>query len=220
MKMSEKPHITREDVGVGYDNKYLKLYELGYVKERPYMNASRRELEHLVATKSEEEFKKMLPDAVSCVVILKGEEPKLLLSSEFRYPVGQFLLSVPAGLIDKADYDREDAVIATAIRELKEETNIDFTRDDIAEIINPLLFSTPGMTDESNALVKIVITDPGRLEINQDGAEGTECFNGYSCLTLQEAKRILKQGRDDEGFFYSIFTWAALMYFVTGMWQE
>ena len=53
----------------------------------------------------------MLPDAVSCVVIWNpsdddeksGHEPCLLMNREFRYPTGQYLLSVPAGLIEPED---------------------------------------------------------------------------------------------------------------------
>jgi len=161
----------------------------------------------------------MLPDAVSCVVIIDGEEPHLLMNYEFRYPTGQYLLSVPAGLIDAADKDKAEPIIETARRELKEETNIELSDKDRVEIINPLLFSSPGMTDESNALVCVVINSEAGLNVNSDGAEGTECFNGYEMLSKEDAMRILKQGKDDKGIFYSIYTWAALMYFVSDMWK-
>ena len=35
----------------------------------------------------------------------------------------------------------------------------------------------------------------------------------------EDALRILKNGRDDDGIFYSIFTWATLMYFVSDLWK-
>ena len=68
----------------------------------------------------------MLPDAVSCVVILKirGQEPRLCLSREYRYPAGHFLLSVPAGLLDPEDATEENPVFHAAARELREETGI------------------------------------------------------------------------------------------------
>ena len=153
------------------------------------------------------------------MVILDGDEPKMLLTYEFRYPAAQYLLSVPAGLIDKSDEAEADPIIVTAKRELKEETNIDLSEDDKIEIINPLLFSTPGMTDESNALVCVVISDAQSLQLSQEGAVGTECFDGFVTLTRDDAQRILKQGKDDNGIFYSVYTWAALMYFVSGMWK-
>ncbi len=140
---------------------------------------------------------------------IKYSEPKLLLSHEFRYPTGQFLLSPPAGLIDKEDTD----LITTATRELKEETGIVFGDSDTAKVISPLLFSTPGMTDESNALVLLSINRDTLPELNTDGAVGSECFNGFSLLTKEEARQILNQGTDSNGIYYSVYTWAALMYF-------
>ena len=217
--MKETLKLTKEQVHNIYENRFLKVFGLEYVDGKPYMNATRRDMENLVALKSEEEFKNMLPDAVSCVVILNGSEPKLLLTYEFRYPLGQYILSVPAGLIDKRDEAEADPIISTAKRELKEETNIDLSEEDRIEVINHLLFSTPGMTDESNALVCIVISDERRLKLSQDGAEETECFDGFVTLTRDEAKRILQQGKDDRGIFYSMYTWAALMHFVSGMWM-
>lgn len=215
----EKPTITEDKVKKVFDNRFVKMFGLEFVPGKQYMDATRREKEDLVVLKSEEEFKQMLPDAVSCVVILKGEEPKLLLTYEYRYPVGQYLLSVPAGLIDPEDKLKESPILETAKRELKEEANIDVTDKDRLEIINPLLFSTPGMTDESNALVSVVIEDSSKLNLNQDGAEGIECFDGFLSLNKADAMRILKQGRDDKDIFYSVYTWAALMYFVSDMWK-
>ena len=218
--MKETLKLTKEQVHNAYDSRFIKVFGMEYVAGKQYMNATRRNVDDLVALKSEEEFKSMLPDAVSCVVILDGDEPKLLLTYEFRYPAGQYLLSVPAGLIDKSDEAEADPIIVTAKRELKEETNIDLSEDDKIEIINPLLFSTPGMTDESNALVCVVISDAQSLQLSQAGAVGTECFDGFVTLTRGDAERILKQGKDDKGIFYSVYTWAALMYFVSGMWSR
>lgn len=214
-----KPSITKEHVTPVFDSRFIKVFGLEYVEGKQYMNATRRDMDHLVALKDEDDFRTMLPDAVSCIVIFNGPEPKLLLTYEFRYPAGQYLLSVPAGLIDKKDEKEADPILATAKRELKEETNIDLSPEDKLEIVNPLLFSTPGMTDESNALVSIVIADESKLHLSQDGAEGTECFDGFVTLTKQDAERILKQGKDDNGIFYSVYTWAALMYFVSDMWK-
>ncbi len=58
----------------------------------------------------------MLPDAVTIgvVVRIKGGEPKLFLNYEYRYPVGQYLLSPIAGLIDPKDKDAKDPLITAA----------------------------------------------------------------------------------------------------------
>ena len=216
------PKITKDCVAEVTDKKFLRVFDLQYAEGKHYFDATRRPLDNIVATKTDEEFKKMLPDAVSCVVISEktGEEPRLLLSYEYRYPTGRFLLSVPAGLLDPCDAAEKEPVVATAIREIHEETGIvvDESKDDV-KVINPLLFSTPGMTDESNALVCVVLKDHDLSGLSQDGAEGQECFDGFSLITKDEAKKLLKDGVDDRGHFYSIFTWAALMYFSLDMWK-
>ena len=35
----------------------------------------------------------------------------------------------------------------------------------------------------------------------------------------KEAEEILKAGKDRDGIFYSVYTWACLMYFVSGLWR-
>ncbi len=215
-----KQEMKKENIETLFETKFIKVYDLK-PNGKHYFNATRREKDDLVAIKSDEEFKTMLPDAVSLVVVVntKDDEPRLLLSKEFRYPAGQFLLSVPAGLIDPEDKEMEDALFVTAKRELLEETGIEFSDNDEIGIINPFLFSTPGMTDESNALINIVLNRDTMPKISQDGAVGTECFDGVCILTKDEAKKYLKDGVDDKGLFYSVYTWAALMYFVTDMWK-
>lgn len=214
-----KPELTENKVSTVYDSRFLKVFGLEYIEGKQYMNATRRGREDLVALKKGEAFEKMLPDAVSCVVIINGPEPKLLLTYEFRYPLGQYILSVPAGLIDPQDKEKAEPIIETAIRELKEEANIEIGDKDRIEIINPVLFSTPGMTDESNALVCVVIDEQTVLDLNHDGCEGTEMFDDFVMLNKAEALRILKQGRDDKGIYYSMYTWAGLMYFASDMWK-
>lgn len=215
-----KQEMKKENIETLFETKFIKVYDLK-PNGKHYFNATRREKDDLVAIKSDEEFKAMLPDAVSLVVVVntKDDEPRLLLSKEFRYPAGQFLLSVPAGLIDPEDKEMEDALFVTAKRELLEETGIEFSDNDEIGVINPFLFSTPGMTDESNALIKIVLNRDTMPKISQDGAVGTECFDGVCILAKDEAKKYLKDGVDDKGLFYSVYTWAALMYFVTDMWK-
>ncbi len=216
------PIITKQNVETMIDKKFIRLFDLQYAEGKHYFDATRRPLDNLVAVKSEEEFKSMLPDAVSCIVIveLPGKEPQLLLSYEYRYPAGRFLLSVPAGLVDPEDQNEKEPLIATAVREIREETGITVdARKDTVSVINPLLFSTPGMTDESNGLVQVILRRDNMNEFDQSGAEGVECFDGYELVTIAKAKELLKKGRDDHDHFYSVYTWAALMYFVSEMWK-
>ena len=217
----EGPKITKEKVETVLDKKFIRVFDLQYDEGRHYFNATRRNLDELAAIKSDEEFSKMVPDAVSCIVIIEGgDESKLLLSYEYRYPVGRFLLGVPAGLVDPEDKDTKSPVITTAIREIHEETGIvvDESKDDVF-VINPLLFSTPGMTDESNALVGVVLKGHDLSDLTQSGAEGQECFDGFVLVDKAKAKELLKNGVDDRGHYYSVYTWSALMYFMSDMWK-
>lgn len=202
-----------------YDSKFLRLYDMEHAEGKHYYIASRRGPERLLATMADEEWKNVMADAVSCVVVLyiEGEEPKLLLNREYRYPVGQYLLSVPAGLIDEEDWNNPNALRDTAVRELKEETGIECTDEDEITIINPMVFSTPGMTDEANALVGIAIHRKEMPLVNQNGAEETESFDGFRLLTKQEAAKHLTRGTDDNGMYYPLYTWMALMCFVSGL---
>ena len=116
------------------------------------------------------------------------------------------MLSVPAGLIDKGDWNNPNALVDTAIRELKEETGIEVEESDEIKVVSPCVFSTPGMTDEGNALVYI--------SINRDGAEGSEVFEGFRLVSKEDAEEYLCKGRDEHGMYYPLFTWAALMFFM------
>ncbi|MBQ6036552.1 MAG: NUDIX hydrolase, partial [Lachnospiraceae bacterium] len=88
-----------------FETRFLRFFDIRYAEGKHYFTATRRTQEDMLANMDDEAFRNMLPDAVSCCVILRteGEEDRLLLTEEYRYPIGQFLLSVPAGLIDPED---------------------------------------------------------------------------------------------------------------------
>lgn len=217
----EKPVLRPENVTDCFESRFIKVFDLSYEPGKHYFNATRRKKEDLTAMRSDREFREMLPDAVSCVVILriKGSEPLLCLSREFRFPVGQFLLSIPAGLIDEEDRLEEAPVFCAAVRELQEETGILLEPSDEIKMINPLLFSSPGMTDESNAVVQILLNREELPGMTQDGAVDGEYFNGFLLVDREKAMELLKRGTDEQGIFYSVYTWIALMWFVSGMWD-
>ena len=213
--------ISKEQIKALFESKFLRVFDIQYAEGKHYYSATRRPADRLAAVMSREQFQNMVPDAVSCFVVMKedGKEPVLLLTREFRYPVGRYVLSVPAGLIDPEAEGNESPQRAAAAREIQEETGIVISGTDSLKLVNPLVFSTPGMTDESNALVCAVVHPTGEFRLTQEGAVGSEKFDGFVPVTKTDAEKLLKTGRDADGNFYSAYTWMALMYFVSGMWE-
>ena len=211
------PEINRERVETLYENRFLKCFDLQYAEGKHYYVASRRGKEDLVARKTDDEFRSMLPDAVTIAVVLHlpGNETRLLMSYEYRYPAGQFLLSPVAGLLDPEDRKAENPLVTAAVREIREECGLTVKESDRVTVLNPCAFSTPGMTDESNAFLCAEITLDNLDELNQDGAEGSELFNGFELLDRERAREIFRTGRDEHGNFYSLAAWMVLSIFLT-----
>lgn len=85
---------------------------------------------------------------IKAAVILAVEDGHVLLVEQYRVPLGANCIELPAGLIGDHD-DGEDA-LASAARELEEETGYRANR---LEIIGEF-FSSPGMVSESFTLVR------------------------------------------------------------------
>ena len=217
----DRPELKKELVKPLLETRFIKVADLQYNELKHYYSVSRKPCGE-VPLMSDEDFKRMISDAVTCIVIVKapGAGPKLLLTRDFRYPVGQFLLSPPAGLIDAADRENGNAVISAAKREIEEETGLAVKDTDRIFVVNPLCFSSPGMTDESNALACAVVEIEEGFSFSSEHTESTEMIGDYTLYDREEALRIMRQGVDDDGIFYSVYTFLALMYFVSGLWEE
>ena len=209
--------INRDNIETLYESRFLSCYDLKYAEGKHYYEASRRAASDLVVRKTGEEFRGMLPDAVTIAVVLRlpGNETRLLMSYEYRYPVGQFLLSPVAGLLDPADKESDNPLVNAAVREIREETGLTVKETDRVTVLNPCAFSTPGMTDESNAFLLAEITLDSLEGLSQDGAEGSELFDGFELLDREHARKIFSAGRDDHGNFYSLAAWMVLSIFLS-----
>ena len=209
--------INKDRIETLYESRFLCCYDLKPAEGRHYYEASRREMNDLVVKKSDEEFRAMLPDAVTIAVVLHlpGNETRLLMSYEYRYPVGQFLLSPVAGLLDPEDRQSDNPLVNAAVREIKEEAGLTVKETDRVYVLNPCAFSTPGMTDESNAFLCAEITLDSLEDLNQNGAVGTELFNGFELLDRERAQEIFRTGRDEHGNFYSLAAWMVLSIYLS-----
>ncbi|MBP3894762.1 MAG: NUDIX domain-containing protein [Atopobiaceae bacterium] len=222
MNNNEMPAVSKPHVNEIAGTPYLRLYDLAYDDGTHYYEASRRKLDDLLVGKDEAERAQTLPDAVSCCLVLetRGREPRMVLFHEYRYPTGQALLSVPSGLIDERDRQEEEPLVAAMTREVGEECGLHMRAGDRMWVINPFLFNTPGMTDESTALLCAVVRRGDEGELSQEGAEGTERFEGFDLLTKAEVQQVLSRGTDQYGHYYPMVAWAAMTYFATDQWQR
>lgn len=122
------------------DFKHLNLYSTELKTERgsvPWIYASR---------KDGAGPKRSGADAVAIIAIVNAEdEPRLVVTREYRAPLGAFEIAPPAGLIDPGE-----SVATAGARELREETGLELTR---VLHVSPPLASSAGMTDESVALL-------------------------------------------------------------------
>ena len=208
--------MDKDKIETLYESRFLKCYDLRYGEGKHYYEASRRGKSDLVAAMPEGEFRSMLPDAVTVAVVLHlpGGDTRLLMAYEYRYPVGQYLLSPVAGLLDPEDKDSADPLVSAAIREIKEESGLTVKDTDRVTVLNPCAFCTPGITDESNAFLCAEITLDDLSELNQDGAVGAEKFSGFELLDRERAQKIFRSGRDEHGNFYSLAAWMVLGIFL------
>ncbi len=208
--------IHEDNIETLYESRFLKCYDLRYEEGKHYYEASRRGKEALVAKMTDAEFQKMLPDAVTVAVVLHlpGGETRLLMSYEYRYPVGRYLLSPVAGLLDPEDREEPDPLVSAAIREIREEAGLTVKESDRVTVLNPCAFCTPGITDESNAFLCAEIALDDLRELDQGGAVGDELFSGFELLDRERAQKIFRSGRDEKGNFYSLAAWAVLGVFL------
>jgi ADP-ribose pyrophosphatase len=108
----------------------------------------------------------------------------VLLVRQFRYPMGEYLLELPAGKID----NREKPEL-TAARELAEEVGFQAGKlEKIAEF-----YSTPGFCDE--LLHVYLATDLTPVESHQDEDEEIEIVR----LSLAELKNLMDSGKIRDG---------------------
>lgn len=160
------------------DNRFLNLYELNAEtkdnKPIKYLVASRaKEVEDLKAINHKEES-----DAVAILGITSDK--KVVLVRQYRYPVGDYIYELPAGLVDKGE-----SVYEAAAREMGEETGL--VLNHFPKLTFNSLYSSPGMTDETCSVIVGNVSG----EVSTDGNEDTEDIT-VICADKTEVMRILE----------------------------
>ena len=161
--------------------KYLSLYSADYINKkgdlRNWTIASRKTKETI-----ENNFFNNEEDKIDAVVIIAKhvEEDKLIVIRQFRVPINNYVIELPAGLVD-GNENFEEAVK----RELKEETGLDLIsidKDDTKEKV----YVSAGMTDESIALVKCTCSGV----VSNEGLEDDEDIE-VIMLSKEDAKELI-----------------------------
>lgn len=130
------------------DNPFLNLYEMDAIdtkgKDFHYYFASRNDAQHIkIRTKS------IKAEGIVIYAVTTGENPRLALIRQYRYPLDAFLYELPAGLVDG-----DETPGMAAAREMKEETGLDFTEYTGGKACyRRPFFMGPGFTDETSASV-------------------------------------------------------------------
>ncbi len=123
------------------DERFVNLFSTAIERKggqtTPWMFASRKKQPEMPVARADA--------AVIIAVIGEGGEARLVITREFRAPLGAYELSLPSGLIDPGESAQE-----AGVREFKEETGM--TLGAVAHV-SPPVASSAGLTDETVAYV-------------------------------------------------------------------
>ena len=163
--------------------KFLNLYDMEYEKKNGKIGywsmASRKDLVTLNGQCFENKEEKT--DA-SIIAALHKESNKIVCIKQFRVPLNDYIYELPAGLID-GDEEFEEA----AGRELREETGLKLVKIN-HEKTSKRIYASPGMTDESAAMVFCTCTGT----VSDEYLEEEEDIE-VMLLSQDEVKELLKK---------------------------
>lgn len=152
-----------KEIKLKHKGQFLKLYDFIYINRvgnlKTYEVISRDNINNI------EEVLENEPMAV-VLFILDRTHTKVLLNKEFRMAVNNYVINMPAGLIEVGETFEE-----TAKRELKEETGLDLVK--IIDIMPPT-YSAVGVSNEKT--VCIVCEADGVIGGNPEEDEDIEAF--------------------------------------------
>ncbi len=165
------------------DNKFLNLFHLDALTDsgRPfdYFFVSRRKADNIKLLTGDS-----AAEGVVIYPVLREDPEKIVLVRQYRYPLGDHLYELPAGLIDEGETPD-----AAAVREMKEETGLSFEvyAGGDGAYRRPF-FMGAGFTDEScNAVFGYASGT-----VSRDALEDTESIQVLTA-DKREVRRILRE---------------------------
>lgn len=167
------------------DCKFLNLYHLNAtsIHNTPvsYFVASRAKTINELKIKTG----KNTPDGVVIYSLYGEKKDKIVLVRQYRYPLDDYVYELPSGLVDPGETYRQ-----AGIREMKEETGLDFSPLMPDPLYERPFFTSVGMTDECCATVYGYASG----QISREGLEDTEDLE-VVLADRAEVRRILKEER-------------------------
>ncbi len=181
------------------DNRFLNLYDLSVRhrtgKESSYYVASRaKKVEELEALSHENHA-----DGVIIYGVYGEKRDKVVLIRQYRYPLGDYVYELPAGLVE-----RNEDILEAGVREFYEETGMTLEPVHADPMYMQPRYTSAGMTDESCGTVYGYAT--GTPDVSHE--EESEDIQ-IVLADRMEASRILKEEK------VALMCAYMLMYFIS-----
>lgn len=159
------------------NSKYLNMYKLKLINKKgtpkDYYLASRRKRQDLSCTTKKHD----ICDGVMIIPVTENDE--IVMIKQYRPAISDYLYELPAGIVDKGETIEE-----AARRELYEETGL---KGKSYELILKPSYSSVGLTDETTAIVKMVV-EGEMTNYNTEEDEEIEVFK----IKKSDAKDFVK----------------------------
>lgn len=118
------------------------------------------------------------------IFVFNKNKSKMLLIKEFRYPINNYVISTPAGLIDS-----NESITEAAIRELYEEVGYTKEQITIESVLQPS-YSSVGLSDEQTASVFVTVDDSIKPKQHLEASEDIT----YFWIDAHQAEYFLENG--------------------------
>ena len=118
------------------------------------------------------------------IFVFNKDKSKMLLIKEFRYPINNYVISTPAGLIDS-----NESITDAAIRELYEEVGYTKEQVTIESVLQPS-YSSVGLSDEQTASVFVTVDDSIKPKQHLEASEDIT----YFWIDAHQAEYFLENG--------------------------